>query len=80
MRSSDSYPGEEKHKDPGAPDLVQDTLQSLALSGPQALQLVGFQRDALHVLGAEGPLGERGSRLPFQSNDRLVNGVLGRAA
>ena len=69
------YLCEEEDEGGRAPDLVQDVLQALGLDGQQGPQRGGLQRGALHLLGAEGPLGDHRLGLSLQPDHRLVDGV-----
>lgn len=54
---------------------MQDALQALRFGGQQTSEADGLQGDALHVLGAERPLGDHGLGLTLQSDHGLVDGV-----
>lgn len=59
---------------------MQDALQASGFAGKQGPESVGVQGHALDLLGAEGPLGDDGLGLTFQSDDGLIDGVDPRTA
>lgn len=74
------YLCKEEDKIPSSSNLVKNTLQPLCFSGEQSLKSAGLQGNTLYVFGAEGPLGNHGLGLTFQSDYRLIDSVDSRTA
>lgn len=74
------YPSKEENKCTSASNFMQYTLKSFVFNWMKCFQVLRVQHIALNFLQTERSLRRYSFHLAFQSNHRLVYGVLTRAA